>query len=258
MFMLKLLLLSAIATAACGCYIHNTDSGFCTRKYLPASSELADIESAKKRWTADLPFCGRFIASYYAPCVPSLPIDEWRSADINFPDGRLDSSSTGGLGADVDSIRNKDRWVEETVANSIEARIESERRQGSQNYHYFRNKDCQEAYARYACWLNFPRCDDKNESLPMCQSVCENLFRVCGFAPDIWRCEEDVIDGNGESPRGFFPGQPFVKNTFMPKTNEPMPICTPSIKGTASSRYGISWVGIMLVSRLLLQHLCGN
>ena len=163
-----------------GCRIHNSNSGVCTKKYLPTSTELDAIEEAKTRWQADLPYCGRFVASYYSPCVPSKPTDAWIAPDANFPNGRLAASDqknvVGVIGGgdeeeDVHSIRNKDAWVEQTVTRTIQARIDLEKQQGSSHYHYFRNKDCQEAYARYTCWLNFPRCSDEfDETLPMCQS----------------------------------------------------------------------------------------
>ena len=163
-----------------GCQIHNSNSGVCTKKYLPTSPELDAIEEAKTRWQADLPYCGRFVSSYYSPCVPSKPTDAWIAPDANFPNGRLATSDqknvVGVIGGgdeeeDVHSIRSKDAWVEQTVTRTIQARIDLEKQQGSSHYHYFRNKDCQEAYARYTCWLNFPRCSDEfDETLPMCQS----------------------------------------------------------------------------------------
>ena len=98
------------------------------------------------------------------------------------------------------------------------------------------------------CWLNFPRCNDFQESLGLCQSVCENLFRVCGFASDLWRCETDVIDGEDEDVRAFFPGQPFIRNEYHSKTKEPLAVCTPAIKGAAPSQHGhIEWLPFMLL-----------
>ncbi len=146
-----------------GCVLHNTDSGVCTHKYLPSSSE----HEARARALEDMPFCGGWIANYYAPCVPSTPNEAWTAADANFPQGRL---VTNDGRVDIHSIRSKDAWINETVTNSIKSRIEFETKQGSSNYHYFRNKDCQDAYARYTCWMNFPRCGDDSESLPLCQS----------------------------------------------------------------------------------------
>ena len=152
-----------------GCIIHNTDSGVCSYKYRPATSEPDAVARAESLWKADMPFCGKWIADYYAPCVPSTPTDAWTAADANFPFGRLSTSDSQQV--DVHSIRSKDAWIEQTVTNSIQSRIELEKTQGSRYYRYFRNKDCQDAYARYTCWINFPRCsDDTLESLPLCQS----------------------------------------------------------------------------------------
>ena len=177
LLVITLLLLTIQSTF--GCQIHNSDSGVCTKKYLPTSTELDAIEEAKTRWQADLPYCGRFVASYYSPCVPSKPTDAWIAPDANFPNGRLAASGqknvvigdVSGGEEDVHSIRSKDAWVKQTVTRTIQARVDLEKQQGSSHYHYFRNKDCQEAYARYTCWLNFPRCSDEfDETLPMCQS----------------------------------------------------------------------------------------
>ncbi|KAL7443646.1 hypothetical protein ACHAXH_009505, partial [Discostella pseudostelligera] len=227
-------------SASYGCIIHNTDSGVCAYKYLPKSSQPDEVARAETLWKADLPFCGRWIGNYYAPCVPSTPTDAWTAADTNFPFGRLVGTSDDGQQVDIHSIRSKDSWIEQTVTNSIQSRIEMEKMQGSRYYHYYQNKDCQDAYARYTCWINFPRCsDDTGESLPVCQSVCENLFRVCGFASEIWRCEMDVVDGeDAYDIRAFFPGQPFKKN------DERTAVCTPSIKGAAATtRHGVGmWI----------------
>ena len=139
-----------------GCVIHNSNSGVCTKKYLPVSDNIQAIEEAKARWQADLPFCGKYIGNYYSTCVPANPTSDWTAADANFPDGRLAlSDSDEGHLEDVYSIQSKDKWIEETVTSTVESRIELEQQRGSR--HYFKNKDCQEAYGRYMCWLNFPR-----------------------------------------------------------------------------------------------------
>ena len=226
--------------SALACNIHGTNSGICTSKYHPSSYaidgdelNLEAIQRAKEQWQADMPYCGRWIASYYNPCVPARPTKEFQAPDINFEFGRL---MTGEPATDVASIQTKDKWVEDTVANTIASRIEREREKGSNHYHFYQNKDCQEAFARFSCWLNFPRCDEFFEdSLPLCQSACENLFRVCGHEKDLWRCEAGVVHGDSEYDiRAFFPGQPFQRNEFLPRSNEPKAVCTPSIKGSAS------------------------
>lgn len=223
------------------CDIHGTNSGICTNEYHPSSYaidgdelDVQAIQQAKIKWQSDMPYCGKYIANYYSPCVPSRPSTEWASPDANFQFGRL---MKGESKTDVASVQTKDNWVRETVTSTIQGKIELEREQGSNHYHFNQNKDCQEAFARYSCWLNFPRCDEFFEdSLPLCQSACENLFRACKFESDLWRCEADVIHGDSEYDiRALFPGQPFKKNAFIPKSNNPLPICTPSIKGDASS-----------------------
>jgi hypothetical protein len=50
---------------------------------------------------------------------------------------------------------------------------------------------CKAAYEAYFCWVNFPRCDiNTNQSLPMCRSACENMFEICGYPEEMWRCGE--------------------------------------------------------------------
>ena len=246
--LLLIALLVIIISPSCGCVIHNSDSGICTTRYLPISRDLQAIEESKKLWQADLPFCGQYIASYYSPCVPATPTSAWVAADANFPTGRIVDTVDGNDDGkeDVHSIRNKDRWVEQTVASTIQSRIDLDK------HDPFKNRDCQEAYAKFTCWLNFPRChDESDESLPMCQSACENLFRVCNIASDMWRCDADVVDGNDEYDiRAFFPGQPFTQNEYYPKSNEPLPVCTPSIKGAAVPRYKcqvVKWWYLLLL-----------
>jgi len=237
-----LILLAVIAqlTVASACLIQGTYSGVCSYKYTTSSqATLEQIESAKIRWESDLPFCGKFV-HYYPTCVPAASSS--RSYD-DIPNFLVSSDDN----ADVVSIREKDEWVEETVTNTIATRIEQEKSLGTA--HYFRNQDCQDAYAAFSCWLNFPRCDDFQESLPLCQSACENMFRACGFKSDLWRCDEDIVDGEDEwSVKAFFPGQPFRRNEFG-RGGHPEAVCTPSIKGSANDVFGSSFaikVGIAL------------
>jgi hypothetical protein len=101
-----------------------------------------------------------------------------------------------------------------------------------------------DAYKRYFCWVNFPRCDEFEETLPMCQSACENFFRVCGYEEDLWMCD-NIIDNvqeigsktktsDKDEGRPYFPGEPFKKNEYE-RRKVPKEICTPSIRGDASS-----------------------
>jgi len=117
----------------------------------------------------------------------------------------------------------------------------------------FHNPDCREAFSRYFCYVNFPRCDDTtlDRSLPMCRSVCENFMRSCGFESDLWRCHEEPSSGEYVDPwTDFFPGQPFVDS----KSRGSIAVCTPSIRGSASvltlSRNVV--IGLVVLSTLLI------
>jgi hypothetical protein len=77
-----------------------------------------------------MPFCGRYIASYYPPCVPNPGVALER--DQNFPNGRFQDHTT----------RAKDRWVEEQVMYIIENRVEMERKKESKK-RFYKNKSCQ-------------------------------------------------------------------------------------------------------------------
>jgi hypothetical protein len=123
-----------------------------------------------------------------------------------------------------------------------------------------KSDDCEAALSRYMCWVNFPRCDEFDESLPMCVSACENFIRVCGYSASYQMCgimEADIgwerhvhLNGN-ETPitSDYFPGQPFKKNEFFPNSDVPKAVCTPSIKG-ASSKVSTKSLVFFLVSSL--------
>lgn len=81
---------------------------------------------------------------------------------------------------------------------------------------------------------------------PVGLSACENLFRVCGFPSDLWRCDTDAVDGGGRNAKGFFPGQPFSRNEFTRKSKDPLPTCTPSIKGAAPLPRGSLSVSVLI------------
>jgi hypothetical protein len=127
------------------------------------------------------------------------------------------------------------------------------------------NEDCQNAYRNFACYLNFPRCDAEARSLVLCTSVCENFFRACGYAKDMWRCgdpryfggdgPEDAkdLDANGFPTywRAMFPGAPFRLNRFD-EDGAPVAVCTPSIEG-AATHAGVSMgaVGLLVLVGVL-------
>ena len=49
---------------------------------------------------------------------------------------------------------------------------------------------------------------------------------------------ESDVDEDADSSNNFFPGQPFRKNEYLPKTDgEHKIVCTPSIKGAASTNF---------------------
>lgn len=124
----------------------------------------------------------------------------------------------------------------------------------------FKSDACEAALSRYICWVNFPRCDEFDESLPMCMSACENFFRVCGYSASCHMCgsmEADIgwerhvhLNGN-ETPitTNYFPGQPFKKNEFLPNSDVPKAVCTPSIKG-ASNKASTKIIVFFVVSSL--------
>lgn len=204
------------------CEIHGHDVGECTKRYLPATygEGLDAITTANKQWMNGtegecsegqgdhcMPFCGVYLANYYPPCVPSsksLPRDQ------NFLDGRHMNHTT----------RTKDRWIETTALETL--RNDEFRR---------KKRDCREAYKRYLCWVNFPRCDEEERSLPMCSSVCRNMLKACGFTTEL----ETLCSASSPSEvsaGSFFPGQPFQPNQFLSR-GEPALVCTPSIKNGA-------------------------
>ena len=174
-----------------------------------------------------MPFCGRFI--HYVPCVPKK---QALDLDQNFPEGRWSNFS----------ILSKDSWVQEMTIGNINGRIiaETDSNFGSKDVspRFFGNHDCKLAYARYMCWINFPRCDVDLESARTCKSSCENVFISCGYEKELWRCgpsrhfngyepEAPKVEQNPNSKRActadsvgtdacletyhrdFFPGQPF-------------------------------------------------
>eukprot|EP00904_Undaria_pinnatifida_P006650 jgi/Undpi1/3114/HiC_scaffold_15.g06488.m1 len=154
----------------------------------------------------------------------------------------------------------KDAWVEkyyETVVN-YRLGIEGDKdlqKQGIDEYgnkgspvpRFTDNTDCQKAFKAYMCYINFPRCDDSDKSLVTCRSACENLMVACQNQKDMWRCgesqyfngyeaEEPDTDENGDPVylRDFFPGQPF-RDVEWTSRRQPKVVCTPSIKGAATS-----------------------
>lgn len=258
--MIAIALLLFSFTNAFACKISEYESGTCSYRYLPKSYKNSTVKERQARKLAlaqwkngteggpcedgegehCMSFCGKYIANYYPPCVPNV---ESIDADRNFPDGRWKSFN----------VKTKDRWIEQETIRIIEERIAIETNKtarklgidefgnkGKTKRRFHKNRACQEAYRKYMCWINFPRCDDDEESLPMCQSVCLNFFRTCGYEEDLWMCDGDnLIDNqvssepNERDPSYDFVGAPFKKNEYG-RRKKPIEVCTPSIKGSAS------------------------
>ena len=97
----------------------------------------------------------------------------------------------------------------------------------------------------FACANLMLNCGGKSEFVSRLQVRCRHSFAFL-------RCEADLVHGDDEyDMRSLFPGQPFKKNEFLPKSDsEPKPICTPSIKGSAASR----GIGIFVLVSSIVVH----
>lgn len=137
---------------------------------------------------------------------------------------------------------------------------------------FYKKPDCQEAFRKLFCWLNFPRCDSRTDlTLPTCKSACENFFKSCGYEKGLWRCGQSkffngyeaesptMVDGNATYLRDYFPGQPFRKNKFSPGGHQ-YAICTPAIDGSARRRsyHPLLMVLVALVTILLSTRFIGR
>ena len=77
----------------------------------------------------------------------------------------------------------------------------------------------------------------------MCQSVCENFFRVCGYEEDMWMCHNLLDDElrlknmQKLDKSSYFPGELFKENEYESKGRKTIPknVCTPSVHGSAQS-----------------------
>ncbi len=164
------------------CKIQGTQSGVCTYRYLPSfyqdgtRTEREAIDLANLNWANGtegpckegqgdhcMPFCGRYIAHYYPPCVPNEGVALNR--DQNFPNGRFLNYNT----------REKDRWVEEQVLGIIERQVELEGKKKAKK-RFYKNKTCQVIFVRYSKRIHqFPLGRSQVSSdfpLPLCQLGC--------------------------------------------------------------------------------------
>lgn len=256
----RLCLLTALVSFVQGCQIAGYESGVCDH----AIAEDRDYKLMM------MPFCGRFIS--YVPCVPYPAYTEPEAQpDRNFPFGRWKNHT----------ITHKDAWVKENVKANIFYRLSLEIDEKLQdkgvNEHghkkeiqpRFRdNDDCKYAYIKYMCWINFPRCDETENSLLTCKSSCENFFKSCNYEQKLWRCGKSMwFNGYRPEPptyvdnpdddeecteefygkpqcletfkRDYFPGQPF-------KSEGP---CTGAASGTMpSALLSVTAIALCLLS----------
>jgi hypothetical protein len=228
-------LMKGLSTVS-ACFINGFDIGYC---------DASIMEDEEARLVA-LPFCGTFVR--YVPCVPRYdPLPPTRE----HPDGRWTTNTA----------RKKDEWVQSLFEEVLAERLAIEgdknlQKKGIDEFgdrgapvpRFSHNQDCQDAYRNYLCWSNFPSCDEKGESMPLCRSVCENMMIACQYESDLWRCGESeyfngygpedptIVDGVLRYLRDFFPGQPFVSNQFeSSRGKDPIPVCTPSLDGGATA-----------------------
>ncbi|KAK1747610.1 hypothetical protein QTG54_001573 [Skeletonema marinoi] len=195
--------------------------------FVDEEATLEEIEAAKGRWDSDIPFCGKYINSFPA-CVPSSStlriVPEWMSSDAN---------------EDLNAIREKDRRLQQETDAKIAERISL----GRNTTDTFETRIAKMPTQR----THF------QETLPLCQSACENMFRVCGFEQDVWICGKTSLMEMTNGPRGpFF----LVSHFVFDCGGEPKAVCTPSIRGPAST-FGVSLVinaGVASLVLLFLVH----
>jgi len=99
----------------------------------------------------------------------------------------------------------KDRLLSDLFKSMVEARLAREMNNSPDEYverKLLSNPDCVMALRNLLCWYNFPKCDDRNRSLPLCQTVCENYYRACKFESSSVdgmydQCRASVVKTNG-------------------------------------------------------------
>ncbi|OQR81781.1 hypothetical protein THRCLA_12401, partial [Thraustotheca clavata] len=214
--MYNLWIVIAVVSKVFGCQIQGSETGECQ-----SPSEFLQY----------MPFCGPLLQ--YTACVPTAQT-LWYNH----------------------SVKSKDLFLSQMYQKTIMQRelfeldtsLSDAKRDEWGNYgeivpRFTENRDCQDAYRNYICWLNFPRCDDAGVSLVMCRSVCENYFKACMQHKDLWRCGDPEFV-NGYSPeistyannlgelqyyRYPYPGSPFRTNQFSSDGTQALAVCTPSI-----------------------------
>lgn len=173
------------AEFAHGCLISGQESGYCDFEMNPIGINGKRIKNSPYK-LVNMPFCGRYIN--YVPCVPKYQKLE---PDRNYPIGRWYNFT----------ILQKDEWVRNMVRGNINWRIDLEVNQSLKDTEtnewgnpgevvprFFKQPDCKQAYVKYMCWINFPKCDNDLESVRTCESSCINFFKTCGYDKNLWRC----------------------------------------------------------------------
>lgn len=78
----------------------------------------------------------------------------------------------------------KDKLLSKLFKEMVEARMAQEMNvtpDVSVEVRYLTNPGCVTALKNVLCWYNFPKCDDDNRSLPLCQSSCEQYYSNCRY-----------------------------------------------------------------------------
>lgn len=235
--------MAAVATGAAACRTTATGTGAGRD-----AGTCVDIERVAHR----MPFCAG--QTQYRVCVPSDT-----------------TAAVFGAGANV-SMEAKDGWARRTFDAFLSERLAMEggtlrpddpafanfTEPGEKVAKRFTdNRDCVQAYRNYLCYLNFPRCDGKDESMLLCASVCENMMKACRVPKYLWRCGNPRYFG-GTAPEGAsddqlfdnvgvpyyarapFPGSPFASNQFE-LNGDPVAVCTPSLKSGSPGAVTVGW-----------------
>jgi len=103
----------------------------------------------------------------------------------------------------------KDDLLAQLFKNMVEIRLAQEINKSELVYvtpRVLSNPDCISALKNVLCWYNFPKCDDRNRSLPLCRTSCEQYYRNCGYAPNAGdnlfdECRQETV-----AEKGLFEG----------------------------------------------------
>ena len=190
--------------------------------YVDKSKDWGTHETHKYRY-AMMPHCAEFVqypACVPEMELVNETAEEW--VDRYLPKHRIPPSPEFPEGRFMNhTIRNKDKWVKKNMERIIDFRLNVERknkyaRQERNEYgegdckdneevegrcddwpicekggcvgypieqRFHANQDCREAFRRYFCYINFPRChiDERTgeyKSVSICRSACKNFFKA--------------------------------------------------------------------------------